>query len=91
VSGSQPKAIKAANVAKSIPDAIAIPNSGSAKTENAAVGVSSLAAASTRIVARTPATEVAAGFFRDGADCCVTAKRELMTEGLLIAGVAHLK
>jgi hypothetical protein len=81
-------AINAANMAKRIADAIAIPQSGSLNTDGF---VSFLAAASTRTVGRTLATGFAAAFFRDAAGCCRVAKRELIVDLLLARWVTHVK
>src|SRR5688500_9997610 len=83
-------AIKAANTANRIPDAIAIPQSGSPKIANADVGLSSSAAAFSPTAGRTAATGLAAGFFLDAVEWRVTARRELMIDILLAHWVAHL-
>jgi hypothetical protein len=79
-------AIKAANIANRIPEAIAMPQSGSLKID---IRVSSLAAAFSRTPGWTLAAGVAAGFFRRTGACWVAAKREFMIEVLLALG--HLE
>jgi hypothetical protein len=83
----QLNATKAANMAKRMTVAIAIPHRGSPKIANPDLGVTSLAVSSSGNGGRT-AIGVAAAFCRDAAARCVAAKREFMIDFLLVTWVA---
>jgi hypothetical protein len=80
---AQPTAINATRVAKTIPDAIAIPHNGSPKIENSDFRASSLAATSARTAGETAAMTFAGGFFRGAGERGAVVTRELMIDVLL--------